>query len=251
MSSDGDRPAATAAELTFPTMNPSTKMLETRFGVGGGGDMLLLLVVVLALVLLLVVVMDLLGVAVVIIFVVLVLMVVGLLVGAVAVEAVATDEDLSVVIADSSLLGSGASVFLLGNFCRFGTGVGVVFWVTGAVGLGQRVVFLVIFSVVVVSVVVLGKGLAVGKRVGYGPALGFAFGLLVIRLRSEIKKLNILSREDNVVVVAGRDVVAVTMGGKVNRGGFRVGLVLEGRESGLITEGGGRGRWSSTNCLSG
>ena len=89
-------------------------------------------------------------------------------------------------------------------------------------------------------------GLAVGKRVGYGPALGFAFGLFVMRLLSEIKKLNMLSSEDKVVVV-GRVVVAVTIGGKVNRGGFRVGLVLDGRESGLITEGGGRGRSSSTS----
>ena len=81
---------------------------------------------------------------------------------------------------------------------------------------------------------------------GYGPALGFAFGLFVMRLLSEIKKLNMLSSEDKVVVV-GRVVVAVTIGGKVNRGGFRVGLVLDGRESGLITEGGGRGRSSSTS----
>lgn len=147
VSSDVDKPAATAAELTFPTMNPSTKMLETGFGVGEGGDMLLLLVVVLALVLLLVVV-ELLGVAVVIIRVVLVLTVVGALVGAVDVEVVATDEDLSVVITGSNLLGSGASVFLLGIFCRVGAGVGVVFCVTGAAGLGQRVVFFVGFSVV-------------------------------------------------------------------------------------------------------
>lgn len=93
--------------------------------------------------------------------------------------------------------------------------------------------------------------MAVGKRVGYGPALGFAFGLFVIRLRSEMKKLNILSSEDNVVVVAGRVVVAVTIGGKVNGGGFRVGLELDGRAPGLITEGGGRGRRSSTSCLRG
>ena len=109
--------------------------------------MLLLVVVVLALVLLLVVV-ELLGVAVVIIRVVLVLTVVGALVGAVDVEVVATDEDLSVVITGSNLLGSGASVFLLGIFCRVGAGVGVVFCVTGAAGLGQRVVFFVGFSVV-------------------------------------------------------------------------------------------------------
>ena len=96
------------------------------------------------------------------------------------------------------------------------------------------------------EVVVFCVGLAVGKRVGYGPALGFAFGLFVMRLLSEMKKLNMLSSEDNVVVVVGRVVVAVTIGGKVNRGGFRVGLVLDGRESGLITEGGGRGRRSSS-----
>ena len=204
--------------------------------------MLLLVVVVLALVLLLVVV-DLLGVAVVIVCVVLVLTVVGVvgvLLGAVDVEVLVTDEDLSVVIVGFNLLGSG--VFLLGNF---GAGEGVVFCVTGAAGLGQRVVFFVGFSVVVVAVVVTGFGLAVGKRVGYGPALGFVFGLFVTRLRSEMKKLNMLSSEDNVVVVVGRAVVAVTIGGKVNRGGFRVGLELDGRESGLITEGGGRGRLSS------
>ena len=212
-------------------------MLEMRFGVDGGGDMLLLVVVVLSLVLLLVVV-DLLGVAVVIVCVVLVLTVVGVLLGAVDVEVLVTDEDLSVVIVGFNLLGSG--VFLLGNF---GEGEGVVFCVTGAAGLGQRVVFFVGFSVV--AVVVTGFGLAVGKRVGYGPALGFLFGLFVTRLRSEMKKLNMLSSEDNVVVVVGRAVVAVTIGGKVNWGGFRVGLELDGRESGLITEGGGRGRLSS------
>ena len=97
------------------------------------------------------------------------------------------------------------------------------------------------------KVVAFCVGLAVGKRVGYGPALGFALGLFVMRLLSEMKKLNMLSSEDNVVVVVGRVVVAVTIGGKVNRGGFRVGLVLDGRESGLITEGGGRGRSSSTS----
>ena len=242
VSSDWDSPAATAAELTFPTMNPSTKMLDTRFGVGEGGAMLPLVVVVLALVLLLVVV-DLLGVVAVIFRVVRFLTVVDVFVGAVDVEVVVNDEGCSVVIAGFNLFGSGAFVFLLGNF---GAGAGVVFCVRGDSGLGQRVVFFVGFSVVVV-VVVTGKGLDVGKRVGYGPALGFAFGLFVIRLRSEMKKLNMLSSEDSVVVVVGRAVVAVTIGGKVNGGGFLVGVGLEfeGRESGLITEGGGRGRLSS------
>ena len=141
VSSDGDRPAATAAELAFPTMNPSTKMLETRLGVGGGGDMLLLVVVVLALVLLLVVVDPLGVVATVVCAALVVLEFVEVLLGAVDVEVVVvTVVDLSEVIVGFNLRGT--SVFLGDNF---GEGAGVVFCVTGDAGLGQRDVFFVVF----------------------------------------------------------------------------------------------------------
>ena len=85
--------------------------------------------------------------------------------------------------------------------------------------------------------------------------MGFVFGLFVMRLRSEMKKLSMLSSEEETAVVAGGRlvVVAVTIGGRVKRGGFRVGLEVggRGRESGLSTEGGGRGRRSSAGCFSG
>ena len=76
-----------------------------------------------------------------------------------------------------------------------------------------------------------------------------------MRLRSEMKKLSMLSSEEETAVVAGGRlvVVAVTIGGRVKRGGFRVGLEVggRGRESGLSTEGGGRGRWSSASRFGG
>ena len=142
VSSDGVRPAATAAELAFPTMNPSTKMLETRLGVGGGGDMLLLVVVVVLALVLLLVVVDLLGVvATVVCAALVVLEFVEVLLGAVDVEVVVvTVVDLSEVIVGFNLRGT--SVFLVDNS---GEGAGVVFCVTGDAGLGQRVVFFVVF----------------------------------------------------------------------------------------------------------
>ena len=124
--------------MTFPTMNPSTKMLETGSGAGVGGAMLLLLKVVLPLVLRLVVVVLEVVVVVKMVCVGLLVVTVGdVLVVAADVKVVAT-VDISGVVTGVYIIG--ADVFLLGSIRLVGRSVAVVVCVTGTAGFGQRVV---------------------------------------------------------------------------------------------------------------